>query len=118
MIEMQNIISVLSPCGNVKMIQKGEFVTHGTPDYENVVNDWWKTDVPSYECIVYLDPANFIDAKEELNKISSQRNKALDKFENMKRKKEKQNDTPSEAEIDLFNCDMSLLKDREIFLRK
>ena len=24
------------------MIQKGEFVTNGTPDYENVVNDWWK----------------------------------------------------------------------------
>ena len=117
MIETQKIISVLSPCGNVKMIQKREFDTNGTANYENVSN-WWKTDVPSYECIVYLDPANFIDVTEELNKISSQRNKALDKFENMKRKKEKQNDTLSEGEIDLFNCDMRLLNERELFLRK
>ena len=38
--------------------------------------------------------------------------------QNMKRKKEKQNDTLSEAEIDLFNCDMRVLNDKEIFLKK
>merc|ERR1719273_1991910 len=108
-----DLISTLSPCGTVRLLQKDQIVTN---EDLNVVKNWWRTDVPCYKVAVYLDAAEFINVKEELIKLSSQRNKVINDFEILKSKHEKHNCMPSDVEIDSFNSEICRLNDREKFL--
>ena len=117
-IEVQELISTLSPCGNVVIVSKEKLNSVAKSDNENIVQNWWKTDLESGNITVYLDTADFIDVEQELNKISSQRKKTLENIETLNRQNVKLVDNLTNAKIDSFNSEIGLLNERELFLKK
>ena len=108
------LMSILSPCGKVNIIKKGE----NEVDYSSNLDTWSSVELSQYNSTLYVNVSEHLDLNKELQKISDQRSKLLKEFDKLNRKLEKRRELISQAELEKFNTQMELLNDKQRLLNK
>ena len=114
--EYCDLISVLSPCGNVDIFQE----CHDCGSSKNYppINTWSSTEIRYYNSTVYVDVSGHLNLEKELQKNSMQQAKLLKDFESLKKKKEKKKETVSNIEIEKYNLQIKRLSDKQTLLNQ